>query len=92
MKNIFKTVVIAIGLIVMTGCSISGPILVTDNPNEKKGEASYTVILGIFRPKNVDISIKKAAANGDITKISTVDFRVKSKIFKKTYTTVVTGS
>ena len=92
MKNIIKTGVIAIGLIAMTSCSISGPILVTDNPNEKKGEASYTVILGIFRPKNVDISIKKAAANGDITKVSTVDFRVKSKIFKKTYTTVVTGS
>ena len=92
MKNIFKTGVIAIGLIAMSSCSISGPILVTDNPNEKKGEASYTVILGIFRPKNADISIKKAAANGDITKVSTVDFRVKSKIFKKTYTTVVTGS
>lgn len=92
MKNMFKIAVIACGLIAVTSCSISGPFLVTDNTNEKKGEASYTVILGIFRPKNVDISIKKAASNGDITKISTVDFRVKSKFFKTTYTTVVTGN
>lgn len=92
MKNIFKTAIIAICLLVVTSCSISGPILVTDNVNEKSGEASFTVILGIFRPKNVDISIKKAAANGDITRIATVDLRIKSKIFKTTYTTVVTGN
>jgi len=79
-------------LVTMVSCSISGPILVTDNTNEKKGEASYSVVLGIFRPKEVDISIKKAAKNGGITKVATVDFKIESKMFKTTYTTVVTGN
>lgn len=92
MKNILKISVIICVLVTMASCSISGPILVTDNANEKKGEASYSVVLGIFRPKEADISIKKAAENGDITRVATVDFKVVSKMFKTTYTTVVTGN
>lgn len=75
-------------------CSVSGPVLITDNPGgsgAKTGEASYSVVLGIFRPKDADISIKKAAENGKITKVSSVDYKVSSKLFKSTYTTVVTG-
>ncbi len=92
MKNIVKISVVLCLLATMVSCSISGPILVTDNKNEKRGTASYSVVLGIFRPKNADISIRKAAENGDITKVSTVDFKVESKLFKTTYTTVVTGN
>ena len=92
MKNILKISVIFCVLITMASCSISGPVLITDNSNEKRGEASYSVVLGIFRPKEADISIKKAAENGDITKVSSVDFKVTSKVFKTTYTTVVTGN
>jgi hypothetical protein len=90
-----KKIIIAsiLGLIV-TSCSVSGPLIITDNPggkDAKKGEASYSVILGFIRPMNVDVSIKKAAENGKITKVSTVDYKVKGGLFKTTYSTVVTG-
>lgn len=92
MKNILKISAIICVLITMASCSVSGPLLVTDNVSEKKGEASYSVLLGIFRPKAADISIKKAAENGGITKVATVDYKVTSKMFRTTYTTVVTGN
>ena len=81
----------AVLLVLITGCSVSGPLVVTDNPSEKMGEASYEVILGIFRPMNVDVSIRRAAFNGDITQIATVDYIVERKLFKTRYRTVVTG-
>lgn len=77
---------------IMASCSISGPILATDNSSQKKGVSEFSVILGIFRPKDADISIATAAKNGDITKIATVDYEVESKLFKTTYRTVVTGN
>lgn len=94
MKNITKILFAGALAVTMASCSVSGPILVTDNPggkDAKKGEASYNVILGFIRPMNADISIKKAAENGKITKISTVDYKVKGGLFKATYSTVVTG-
>jgi hypothetical protein len=38
-----------------------------------------------------DASIRSAAENGGITKISTVDQKVESSLFITTYSTVVTG-
>ena len=94
MKNITKTIAAFAVALTMASCSVSGPILITDNPGgkeAKRGEASYNVILGFIRPMNADISIKKAAENGKITKISSVDYKVKGGLFKATYSTVVTG-
>lgn len=90
-KTMLKSVMIC-GLLTLASCSVSGPYLVTDNTAEKRGESSYSVILGIFRKKNCDASIKKAAENGGITKVATVDNRIESKLFKTTYITVVTGN
>jgi hypothetical protein len=94
MKNIYKTIFAGAIALTMASCSVSGPILVTDNPggkSAKTGEASYKIILGFIRPMNADISIKKAAENGKITKISTVDSKVKGGLFVTTYSTIVTG-
>ena len=75
----------------MTSCSVSAPIQVTDNPvGTKVGEASYKQIL-MFRPMDADIGIAAAAKNGKITKVATVDTKVKSGLFVTTYTTIVTG-
>lgn len=79
-------------VLVMASCSVSRPVLVTDNASEKEGVAEYSVILGIFRPMKADVSIKKAAENGGITKVATVDQVIESGIFKSTYKTVVTGN
>ncbi len=78
-------------VLLFTSCATSGTILVTDNPGKKVGEASYEVILGIFRPMHVDASIRRAAHNGGITKIATVDYVVERNAFKTRYITIVTG-
>ncbi len=87
----FVYIVIVSLVFLLQSCALSVPGIVNDNKYEKVGEASYTVVLGIFRPKHVDISIRKAAENGGITKISTVDFVVEYNPFSRTYKTVVTG-
>lgn len=92
MKFIKYTIALVAVAAVFTSCSVTGPILVTDNESQKKGVAEYDVFLGIFRPMEVDISIAKAAKNGGITKVSTVDYEVESKLFKTTYKTIVTGN
>lgn len=92
MKKIMKIAAVIALTASMTSCAVSGPYLVTDNAGtaKKTGEASYKVILW-FPPFNADASIATAAKNGGITKISTVDTKVKSSIFTSTYTTIVTG-
>lgn len=85
--------ILALGAIaLMTSCSISGPLLVTDNKAlGKRGEASYQVWLGFIKPMTADGSIMTAAKNGGITKVATVDKKITGGFFKTTYTTVVTG-
>jgi predicted small lipoprotein YifL len=93
MKNIIKNISIVAVLILMASCSVSGPLILTDNPggkDSKKGESSYKVILG-FPPFKADASIATAAKNGGIKKVSTVDLKMKAGFFVTTYTTVVTG-
>ena len=88
-KNIFVALTT---ILVISSCSISRPVLVTDNASEKQGVAEFDVVLGFLRPKDADVSIKKAAENGGITKVATVDFRVEGSLFKTTYKTIVTGN
>lgn len=93
MKKIIKNISVVAVLALMTSCSISGPLILTDNAggkDSKKGVSSYKVILG-FKPMNADASIATAAKNGGIKKISTVDQKIKSGFFVSTYSTVVTG-
>ena len=91
MKKI-KSIIIIGAVALLTSCSISAPLLVTDNNvGTKRGEATYTVWLGFIRPMEADASIRTAAKNGGITKIATVDRKTYGGIFKATYSTIVTG-
>lgn len=91
MKKI-KNIICGLSVVFLTSCSVSYPLLITDNvATEKRGEASYDVILGIIRPMNADVSIATAAKNGGITQVGSVDYKVKAGLFKTTYTTIVTG-
>lgn len=86
------------------GIDVVSPGLVTENSIEyegrsgqKVGKSSYnTYLFGIFRGFNANRSINKAAKNGDITKISTVDRRVSTGflggIIKTSYVTEVRGN
>ena len=91
MKKLKRVFVISL-VALLTSCTVSGPLLITDNKAiEKRGEASYTVWLGIIRPTTADASIKTAAKNGGITKVATVDVKIYGGLFKTTHTTIVTG-
>jgi hypothetical protein len=91
MKNITKTVLAGLFIFSMTACSVSGPLFVTDNPDGGKiGKSSYRVLFG-FALDGGDASIKSAAENGGITKISTVDQKMESGFLISRIVTVVTG-
>ncbi|MDA7803122.1 TRL-like family protein [Crocinitomix sp.] len=91
MKKI-KIIIAIFTVVILTSCSVSGPLVVTDNKAlEKRGESSYTSWFG-FPPFSGDASIQTAAKNGGITKVATVDRSVYGGFFRVTVTTTVTGS
>lgn len=92
MKIVKTFIPLFVGLWLMASCSVSAPLIATDNAGEKMGTAEYKVVLGIFRPMNADISIVKAAKKGGITRVATVDFVIVGGLFSTTYRTVVTGN
>jgi len=62
-------------LILITSCSITLPVSATSNPvGSKVGTAKASGFFGIIY-MDADASIKQAAKNGGITKISTVDMK-----------------
>jgi len=90
-KNITKALLTGLFIMSITACSVSGPLFVTDNQDGGKvGKSSYRVLFG-FALDGGDASIKKAAENGGITKISTVDQKIESGLLISRVVTVVTG-
>ncbi|MDA8886896.1 TRL-like family protein [Bacteroidia bacterium] len=91
MKKISKLFIAGLFTLSLAACSVSEPVFVTDNGDGGKvGKATYRVIFGIILDGG-DGSIKTAAENGRITKISTVDQKVEPGMFVTRYVTVVTG-
>lgn len=76
----------------MTSCTLTMPVTATSNPvGNKVGESTGTVFLQIFA-FDADASIRTAAKNGGITKVSTVDIKQTNILgIVTTYTTIVTG-
>lgn len=75
-----------------TSCATTVPVCATSNEvGSKVGEATGTYLFGVMPLGNIDVSIKKAAENGGITKISTVDQKTASGLFTTKITTIVTG-
>jgi hypothetical protein len=90
-KNITKALFTGLFIMSITACSVSCPLFVTDNQDGGKvGKSSYRVLFG-FALDGGDASIKKAAENGGITKISTVDQKIESGLIISRVVTVVTG-
>lgn len=88
LKILISLFILGIGL---SSCATyTMPSMVTENEmGEKVGRSSYTTVLGISFDRSR--SLAKAARNGNITKISTVDYEIENNFFTATYTTVVTG-
>jgi hypothetical protein len=95
---------LALGMVAITGCvgpmgpvggvggmfytDVSGPVAATSNgAGAKMGQATSTGVLGVAMG---DSSIKAAAANGGITKISHVDYHTTGVlgVYAKTIVTV----
>jgi hypothetical protein len=92
MKKIKSILGIGALLLMMSSCSLTLPVNATSNPvGEKVGTAKATGYLGVLF-FNADASIKSAAENGGISKISTVDIKRTDILgLIVTYETIVTG-
>jgi hypothetical protein len=77
----------------LTSCSTVGPITATSNPvGSQKGESCRANILGIIPISGTDTSIYKAAREGGVKKIATVDYEGFFAGIYNSYCTVVHGS
>jgi len=90
-----KIKTLALGLVaaaMMTSCAITLPVNATSNPiGNKVGTAKATGFLGVLF-FDADASIRTAAKNGGITRVSTVDIKHTSLLnLIVTYETIVTG-
>ena len=85
-------VMLALAALFLVGCTTVTPLTATSNVlGSKVGESTGTYLFGVLPLGNIDVGIQKAAQNGGITKISTVDVKVKVGIFTSKVSTVVTG-
>ena len=76
----------------MGACTMNRPVCATSNPlGDKIGVYSRKGILFMPPFSNTDAAIQKAAENGGISKISTVDYNVTFFLFFTEYRTVVRG-
>ena len=87
-----KRAVLLLGAIpFLISCSITTPVAATSNAiGSKVGVSKGTCYFNICR--EVDASILTAAKNGNITKVSTVDYRTKNILgIVKVHECIVTG-
>ncbi len=88
--KVFSTLVAVLAL--MSSCALTLPVNATSNPvGTKVGTSKATGYLGVLF-FDQDASIREAAKNGGITRISTVDIKSTSILnIVVTYETIVTG-
>lgn len=89
MKKNMIIIVAVLATIFTSSCTVIYPGVATQASSVKVGTAEKKVWFGLAF--NVDVSIAKAAKNGGIKKVATVDYGVKGGLFSKTYITKVTG-
>ena len=93
MKQLPKLLAVVLLLVIISSCTMNKPICATSNPlGEKQGAYTQVSILGIPPIANKSSAIAKAAENGGITNISTVDYNTTWLIFLIKYETIVTGN
>lgn len=87
-----KIATLAAAVALMSSCSLTLPVNATSNTvGSKVGRAKATGYLGVLW-FNQDASIRSAAKNGGITKISTVDIKANNILnLVMSYETIVTG-
>ena len=84
---------IFVTLFLLSSCEITRPICATSNPiGNKKGKSTAIGIL-MFPPfaGSGNAGIERAAKDGNITKISTVDYQYQWFLLFQKWTCIVTG-
>lgn len=86
-------VMLALAALLLVGCTTVTPLTATSNSlGGLVGEATGTYLFGVIPlGAKLDMGIQKAAQNGGITQISTVDVKVRVGLFTTKVSTVVTG-
>lgn len=91
-KKIKTTIALVAVVAAMSSCTLTLPVNATSNPiGNKVGTSKATGFLGVLF-FNADASIRTAAKNGGITRVSTVDikqFNILNLVI--VYETIVTG-
>jgi hypothetical protein len=79
--------------IILSSCEITRPISATSNPIGSKKGTSSTIGILIFPPMvgTGDAGVEKAAKNGNITKVSTVDWTEQWFLVFRRWSCTVTG-
>ena len=92
LKKIKFVAAIFVAAIMLSGCALTLPVNATGlTIGDKVGTAKATGYLGILF-FDADASIRAAAKNGGITRVSTVDIKQTSLLgIIVTYETIVTG-
>ncbi|MGN1164711.1 MAG: TRL domain-containing protein [Candidatus Ornithospirochaeta sp.] len=91
MKKILIVVLFS-ALFLAASCSTTFPVDATSNPvGTKVGEATGIYLFNFIPLFGADSGIRRAARNGNISLISTVDQRATFYWFWTSVTTVVTG-
>ncbi len=92
MKKITMFATLLLVVAMMSSCSVTLPVNATSNSvGSKVGVSKATGYFGVLF-FDQDASIRTAAKNGGITKISTVDIKMGSVLnLIVTYETIVTG-
>jgi hypothetical protein len=87
-KLVILTAILAISI---SACTFTGPVNATSNPvGSKVGVSKGSAVFGLYF--DIDTSIRTAAKNGGITKISTVDYQVYNVLgFYMEFSCIVTG-
>jgi hypothetical protein len=91
-KKTVALLVLGIMVLLLLSSCFTTPVAATSNPVGKKiGSASCLYLLNFLPLGDWDTGVYKAAKNGGISKISTVDRQFKFFYFVSIYTTVVSG-
>lgn len=89
----FRSLLITVAAMLLLGaCTLNRPVCATSNPvGSKVGIFAQKGILFFPPVSNTDAAILKAAANGGITKISTIDHNITYFLFFNESRTIVSG-
>jgi hypothetical protein len=88
-KLVFLTMALSL---LLSACTLNRPVCATSNPlGSKVGVYKQKSILFFSPISNTDAAIQKAAENGGITRISTVDHNITFFLLFTEYRTIVRG-